>query len=198
MREIKRRVVEERKIKERIVKLEKRTQELQDENQRLRGSIKKMKEDMERIGIDKNLLKWEEVDRKKTLVLKNGRNWRKEERVEKWVTRHIGEVDFEVKKMDKGQEGIQWIVFKETFVKDYLWYRRDKVNREGIFTIDEVLGTEERKKRWEERERERLERLERDERRRGERGSRPTEVTDGSETEKATSNQTGDGDEMAE
>ena len=94
---------------------------------------------------------------KKILVLKNGRNWRKEERVDKWIVRHIGEVDYEVKRMDKGQEGINWIVFKEAFVKDYLWHWRDKVNREGIFTIDEILGTEERKRRWEERERERLE-----------------------------------------
>ena len=38
------------------------------------------------------MLKWEEVDKKKTLVLKNGRNWRKEEKVEKLVARHIGEV----------------------------------------------------------------------------------------------------------
>ena len=74
------------------------------------------------------------------------------------------------------------------------------MNREGIFTIDEVLGTEERKKRWEERERERLERLERDEERRGESGGRPKETTDGSEVEKEkdASIQTGDGEEKAD
>ena len=75
---------------------------------------------MDKTTIDKKMLKWEEVDRKKTLVLKNGRNWEKEKKVDKWVTRHIGEVEFEVKKMDKGQEGIHWTVFKEVFVTEYL------------------------------------------------------------------------------
>ena len=37
--------------------------------------------------------------------------------------------------------------------REYLWHKRDKVNREGIFVIDEVLGNEERKQRWIERER---------------------------------------------
>ena len=86
--------------------------------------------------------------------------------------------------MDKGQQGIHWIVFKETFIKDYLWHRRDKMNKEGIFTIDEVLGTEESKRRWEERERERLERLERDERRRGERGSKTPKARGGIDEER--------------
>ena len=121
--------------------------------------------------------------------MKNGRNWRKEERVEKWIVRHIGEVEYEVKKMDRGQEGMHWIVFKETFVKDYLWHRRDKVNREEVYIIDEVLGTDERKRRWEERERERLER---DERRRGERESRTPETTGGTDEERRTRNQNGD------
>ena len=65
------------------------------------------------------------------------------------------------------------------------------MNREGIFTIDEVLGTEDRK-RWEERERERLERLERDERRRGERESKTPEATAGIDEERKTRNQTRD------
>ena len=73
---------------------------------------------MERSSAEKDVLKWEEMDRKKTLVLKNGKNWSKEERVGKWLARHIGEVEFELKKMEKGQTGIQWIVFKESFVKE--------------------------------------------------------------------------------
>ena len=33
-------------------------------------------------------------------------------------------------------------------MRDYLWHRKDRANEEGIYIIDEVLGTEERKRRW--------------------------------------------------
>ena len=49
-------------------------------------------------------------------------------------------------------------------MKKYLWSNR--VNREGIYIVDEVLGAEERKKRWDDREKESLERIEKEERRR--------------------------------
>ena len=88
-------------------------------------------------------------------MLKNGRNWRKE-RVDKWVARHIGEVEFKVKKMDKGQEGIHWIVFKEMFVKDYLWHRRDKGTKKESSPLMKYLvpkreregGKREKEKGW--------------------------------------------------
>ena len=99
--EIERRIIEERKVKDKITDMERKIQELEEENRKLKGSVKKMREDLDKVTVDKNVLKWEEVDRKKTLVLKNGRNWRKEERVDKWIARHIGEVEYEVKKWIK-------------------------------------------------------------------------------------------------
>ena len=47
--EIERRVVEERKVKEKITKLERKTQELEEENQRLKENIKKMREELGRV-----------------------------------------------------------------------------------------------------------------------------------------------------
>ena len=49
----------------------------------------------------KDVLKCKKVDRKKTFALKNRRNWKKEEENPKWITRHIGEMEFKVKKIDR-------------------------------------------------------------------------------------------------
>ena len=164
--EIVRRAEEERKLKEKINRMDRKMQDMEEENKKLKEQMRRLEVRAERSNEDVNVLKLEEVDRKKTLVLKNGRNWSKEERVGKWISRHIGEVDFELKKMEKGQQGIQWIVFKENFIKEYLWHKKDRINREGIYVIDEVLGNEERRQRWMEKEKERMERIEREERRR--------------------------------
>ena len=96
--EIERRIIDERKLRDKITDMERKIQELEEKNKKLKGSVKKMREDLDKVTVDKNVLKWEEVGRNKTLVLKNGRNWGKEERVDKWIARHIGEVEYEVKK----------------------------------------------------------------------------------------------------
>ena len=138
---------------------------MEEENRSPKEKMKKLEEELEKTSLERDVLKWKEVDMKRTLVLKNGRNWRKEEKVTKWIAKHIGEVEFEMKKkMNRGQAGMQLIVFKEAFVKDYLWFRKDKVNTEGIYIVDEVLSPEEEKR--DEKEKERLERVEREERRR--------------------------------
>ena len=72
--EIERRIIEERKLRDKITDLERNIQELEEEDKKLKGNVKKMREGLDKVTIDKNVLKWEEVDRKKTLVLKNGRN----------------------------------------------------------------------------------------------------------------------------
>ena len=149
--EIERRIEEERKVKDKINRLDKRVQELEEENRSWKEQVRRLEEKLERSSVEKDVLKWEDVDRRKTLVLKNGRNWSRDESVRKWIVRHMGEVEFELKKMEKGQTGIQWIFFKESFVKEYLWHKKDKINREGVYIIDEVLGNEEGKQRWIER-----------------------------------------------
>ena len=164
--------IEERKVRDKISRLDKRVQDLEEENRSWKEQVRRLEEKTERSSLEKDILKWEDVDRKRTLLLKNGRNWSREERVGKWIVRQIGEVEFELKKMEKGQAGIQWIVFKESFVKEYLWHKKDKINRERVYIIDEVLGNEERKQRWIEREREKAERIEKEERRRDTRSRR--------------------------
>ena len=108
--------------------------------------------------------------------------------------RPIGEVEFEIQKMEKGQAGIQWIIFKEVFVKEYLWHRRDKVNREGVYVVDEILGNEERRQRWIEREKERIER----EKKRREIRDRKQDENSEARTEDVTEQQTENGEETEE
>ena len=60
--EIEGRLIEERKLRDKITDFKRRMQELEEENKKLKGNVKKMREELDRVTSDRNVLKWEEVD----------------------------------------------------------------------------------------------------------------------------------------
>ena len=93
---------------------------------------------------DKKFLRVEDVDKDYTLVIKRGWKW-KNEKMRDWLNVQIGKEHWETKPIENG-EGMIWLIFKDKYVKNYLWIKADRVSEEGIFTLDEVFTAAQRKK----------------------------------------------------
>ena len=82
------------------------------------------------------------IDKEKTLLVRKGRMNRKE-KIETWMKRHAGEVEFKVAKLWT-TEAARWLIFKDKVDRDSLMLKERKVNAEEIYIIEEVKEGRER------------------------------------------------------
>ena len=144
----------ERKIKwENKMRKEVAEQQIKNEEiiRDLRERLEKVENKLEMK--EKKFLRADDVDKERTLIIKRGWKWRGE-KVREWLDAQIGKEEWETKPMENGI-GMMWLIFTDPFVQKYLWRKSEKANKEGIFTLDEVLTPAQRQETWERLERER-------------------------------------------
>ena len=133
---------ENEELKKKVVNLE---EEIRGLKEKLRKQEKKEvcsgeKERKEAESIEKISERF--IDKEKTLLIRKGR-MNRNEKIETWMKRHAGEVEFRVAKLWT-TEAARWLIFKDRVDKDSLLIKEKKINAEEIYSIEEVKEGRER------------------------------------------------------
>ena len=139
---------EERKENER---LKSKIRKVEEENALLKEKIKKyeskedraVKTEVKKKKEADNMEKIAEryIDKEKTLLLRKGKA--QKEKIETWIRRHAGEVEYKIVKLWT-TDAVRWLIFKEKVDRDSLYMKERKVNEEDVLTIEEVKEGRER------------------------------------------------------
>ena len=77
------------------------------------------------------------IEKEKTLLIRKGRKNSKEEKIDSWIKRHAGEVEYKIAKLWT-TETARWLIFKEKDDRDSMSIKEKKINKEDIYMIEEV------------------------------------------------------------